>query len=205
MNPPEESLGKALRELAAASPQGAPPELGARLGDAFARHHARRRRRRMALALSVAACLVVWLAWWGLSRRPRQATAAKAQPLAVQPAPAGPAAQANAPATAQPASVARVVRPQMRTSRKPRTKARVAARRPHAMAANDFVALPPFDPAIPIRNPRIVRVELPGSALQLVGYPVDEELLRRRVLTDMLVGQDGVPYAVRLIESRADH
>jgi hypothetical protein len=73
---------------------------------------------------------------------------------------------------------------------------------PAVVAAGDFVALPMFDPAIPIGQSRMVRLDLPGSALQLIGYPVDEELLERRVLTDVLVGQDGVPYAVRLVQTR---
>jgi hypothetical protein len=65
--------------------------------------------------------------------------------------------------------------------------------------------LPTFDPAIPIGESCMVRLDLPGSALQLIGYPVDEELLERRVLTDVLVGQDGVPYAVRLVQTRSTH
>jgi hypothetical protein len=51
----------------------------------------------------------------------------------------------------------------------------------------------------------MVRMDLPGSALQLIGYPVDEELLERRVLTDVLVGQDGMPYAVRFVQTRTSH
>jgi hypothetical protein len=71
------------------------------------------------------------------------------------------------------------------------------------IASSDFVALPTFDPSIPTGPSRVVRLDLPGSALQLIGYPVDEELLERRVLTDILVGQDGMPYAVRLVQTRS--
>src|SRR5919198_467510 len=49
MSPSSDTLSKALQELAAASAQGAPPELGVRLRGAFARHHSRRRRKRVAL------------------------------------------------------------------------------------------------------------------------------------------------------------
>ncbi len=70
------------------------------------------------------------------------------------------------------------------------------------MQAGDFVALPTFDPAIPVGESRMVRVDMPGSALQLIGYPVDGQLLDRRILTDVLVGQDGMPYAVRLVNTR---
>jgi hypothetical protein len=69
------------------------------------------------------------------------------------------------------------------------------------ITSGDFVALPTFDPAIPIGLSRVVRLDLPGPALQLIGYPVDGQLLNRHVLTDVLVGQDGMPYAVRLVET----
>ncbi len=71
------------------------------------------------------------------------------------------------------------------------------------MASGDFVALPTFDPAIPLGQSRMVRLDMPGSDLQLIGYPVNEQLLERRVLTDVLVGQDGVPYAVRLVQTQS--
>lgn len=53
MNSPDDPLSQALRNLAAASPKGAPPELGDRLKGAFARHHSRRRKRIAALTGSV--------------------------------------------------------------------------------------------------------------------------------------------------------
>ncbi len=71
--------------------------------------------------------------------------------------------------------------------------------------AGDFVALATFDPAIPPGPSRIVRVDMTGSALQLIGYPVDGQLLDRRILTDVLVGQDGMPYAVRFVQTRNVH
>lgn len=73
------------------------------------------------------------------------------------------------------------------------------------IASSDFIALPSFDPDIPIGQARMIRVELPGSDLQIIGYPVYEDLLQRRVLADVLVGQDGQPYAVRLIQTRTIH
>ena len=74
-----------------------------------------------------------------------------------------------------------------------------------APEAGDFIALATFDPAIPPGPSRIVRVDMPGSALQLIGYPVDGQLLDRRILTDVLVGQDGMPYAVRFVQARNVH
>lgn len=64
------------------------------------------------------------------------------------------------------------------------------------------MALPTFDPAVPVGESHMVRMNLSGSALQLMGYPVDGQLLDRHILTDVLVGQDGMPYAVRLVQVR---
>lgn len=73
------------------------------------------------------------------------------------------------------------------------------------LSSGDFIALSSFDPAIPLAQGRIVRVELSASALRMAGYPVNTDLLQRRVVTDVLVGQDGRPYAARLVQTRMDH
>jgi hypothetical protein len=70
-----------------------------------------------------------------------------------------------------------------------------------ASAADRFVALPTFDPAIPIDHSEIVRVDLPGRALRLVGFPVSEEFADRRVVADVVLAQDGTPYALRLVQN----
>ena len=69
------------------------------------------------------------------------------------------------------------------------------------MAADRFVALPTFDFAIPIDHLEIVRVDLPGRDLRLVGFPVSEEIADRRVVADVLLAQDGTPYALRLVQN----
>jgi hypothetical protein len=63
------------------------------------------------------------------------------------------------------------------------------------------VALPTFDPAIPIDHLEMVRVDLPARALRLVGFPVSEEVADRRVVADVLLAQDGTPYALRLVQN----
>ncbi len=205
MNPSDDRLSEALRELAATAPQGAPPELGAGVKTAFARHHSRRRRRRNALVAGLAACLLLSLAWFGISKQSPPDTAAKKQPptshSAAGPAEVAPNAGAVAAAkilSAHPGSQVR-----SRATRKIRATGHVEPT--NGVVARDFVALPTFDPAVPIGQSRMVRLELPGSSLQLIGYPVDEQLLERRVLTDVLVGQDGLPYAVRLVQTRTVH
>jgi hypothetical protein len=67
--------------------------------------------------------------------------------------------------------------------------------------ADRFVALPTFDPAIPIDHLDVVRVDLAGRDLRLVGFPVSEEIADRRVVADVLLAQDGTPYALRLVQN----
>ncbi len=201
MNSMEDNLREALRELGAAAPPGAPPELGGRLKDAFARHQARRRQKRMALAASLAASLAISisLVWWAGPRHSQPAMAEKNSP-----APSTTPREATPAPTIHIAAAPRAVVHATKARRQSKSQVRDRLLRPAAIMPTDFIALPSFDPAIPFGQARIVRVDMPGSALQLVGYPVNEELLQRRVLTDILVGQDGLPYAVRLVQSRAN-
>lgn len=204
MNSGDEALLKALRDVAAASPQGAPPELGDRLKGTFVRHHTRRRRRRVAFISAAVVCLFISAAWLGVVNR--QATLPPQVPQAAQPSSATTRVVARTvdPDLRPPASSApTAVRPRWQRRAKGHTKKHVAP--PMPVVAADFVALPSFDPAVPTGDTRILRVELPGTALQLIGYPANEQLLERRVVTDLLVGQDGLPYAVRLIQTRSNH
>ncbi len=68
-----------------------------------------------------------------------------------------------------------------------------------ALEAGDFVALPSYDPAIPVEGARLVRLQMPGSALRLVGMPVRQDAADRQFLADVLLAQDGTPFAVRLV------
>jgi hypothetical protein len=75
-----------------------------------------------------------------------------------------------------------------------------AARSPKAVAAEDFLALPSYDPNMPTDGLRIIRLEARGSDIRLTGAPVSEELAERRVVADFVVGHDGTPYAVRFVQ-----
>ena len=200
-----DTLSEALRELAATSPQVS-PELGARLQEAFVQHHAQRRlRRRVAVAAGLAACLVTALAWLTTAKQTREVRKLEPPPQVAK----TPAAERQllAPKLARP-SAASVTS----AAAKPRGRAKQLSKArnhsveaPVVIAAGDFVALPGFDSAVPLGDSRMLRVDLPGSALQLIGYPIDGQLLDRRVEADVLVGQDGLPYAVRLVNARNLH
>lgn len=207
MNPQRDALSEALRELRATSPQ-ASPELGVRLSNEFLRHHVQRRRKRAALGigLGLAACLAI-SAYWLRPRGPA-GTAKVVTPTSQSAQAPAPAPKLVAPDTP------RVPAPYVASSRAksrphPKQVSKSQARGVNAptatVEAGDFIALPTFDPAIPVGESRMVRMDLPGSDLQLMGYPIEGQLLDRRVLTDVLVGQDGMPYAVRLVQARNVH
>jgi hypothetical protein len=50
-----------------------------------------------------------------------------------------------------------------------------------------------------LESVRLVRVELPGSALGEVGLPVDPELANEPVKADVMLGQDGLARAIRFV------
>jgi hypothetical protein len=62
-----------------------------------------------------------------------------------------------------------------------------------------FVALPSFALSRPDEDLRVIRVEMPVSSLRLLGARVNDELITRRIVADLLVGVDGTPYAFRLV------
>ena len=84
------------------------------------------------------------------------------------------------------------------------TKVRPAARRkrPHLLAAemSSFIALPFSDRALPLGEATVVRVELPIEELRLTGLAVDGARTGTLVQTDVLMGVDGLPRAIRLVQ-----
>ena len=202
MNQQRHTLSESLRELAANSPQ-ASPELGVRLRQAFATHHAQRRlRKRAVFAVSLAACLLIAVAWLRTGNQ-TQDVRKPAPPAQVAKA-IVPQSEIVAPKVERPSMslIARApVKLPMRAKRRSKTRDHSFEAAP-AITAGDFIALPTFDPAVPVGESRMVRMDLPGSALQLIGYPIDGQLLDRRIVADVLVGEDGLPYAVRLVRAR---
>jgi hypothetical protein len=60
--------------------------------------------------------------------------------------------------------------------------------------------LPGYDPAVPADELRVVRVQVPASALWQMGAPVSPDSGARKFMADFVVSQDGTPYAVRLVQ-----
>lgn len=65
---------------------------------------------------------------------------------------------------------------------------------------SDFFALPYAQSEVPLEQPVIVRVQIPVSELSGMGIPSPDFGVKGKVSADLLVGQDGVARAVRLVE-----
>lgn len=180
----ESRLTEALRRLAASSRPSAPPQIGAGLLGEFRRHYTRRRRiRRMGIAalaagLMVAAGLVVWRNASQQHPDDRTASVPIKEP------------QLPPVVVTEPRPSATRVRPQ-------KAAHRIIASSP---AKREFLALPGYDPTVPLDELHIVRLQLPASALWQMGAPLNSDTSNRPMLADFVVGQDGTPYAVRFLQ-----
>jgi len=67
--------------------------------------------------------------------------------------------------------------------------------------AGDFTLLPGSLPQ-DVDDSAIVRVGMQRGALSALGLPVNEERVSDWIQVDLLVGQDGLPKAVRLPQSQ---
>jgi hypothetical protein len=155
----------------------------------------------MAAVVGLAACLAVSAAL--LVRKSPPTTASTANALAP--------AKTTQAAEAQTTSASPTIRtaagdpaPSSKTSLplKRGPKAAVQNASNLARPSGSFFALPAYNDTVRLQDMNVVRVEMPGSALRLVGAPVSAGAGERRVLADFVVGQDGTPYAVRLIAVR---
>ena len=61
--------------------------------------------------------------------------------------------------------------------------------------------MPYGDDALIRERATVMRVEMPRSALRLVGFPVAEERANEKVMADVLLWPDGLARAVRFVDS----
>ena len=87
----------------------------------------------------------------------------------------------------------------------PSSAGTLAAVAPGAETKSPDSASQPFIPLLygqrpPAEGPAIVvRLEMPASDLRLVGVPVAEEVSNRTVQAEVVIGGDGLPYALRVL------
>lgn len=70
---------------------------------------------------------------------------------------------------------------------------------PDGEIATDFMPVSYGDNLNEIDNGRIVRVEMPRSALAQFGIPVNMERANERIKADVLIGEDGMARAIRFV------
>ncbi|MGB6484217.1 MAG: hypothetical protein WBE86_12100 [Candidatus Acidiferrales bacterium] len=180
------SLAQALKDAAEDSTQWeAPVQLEASLTSAFREYHrglersryrARQSRLRWAewMALSVAAAVLLAVGAWNFSRGHASATKTNSSTVVVNSA----------------SSNANGVTPQA-------VPVEAAAAED---SASDFVPVPYGEGLSPDDSGLVVRVTMTRSALGSLGYPVDEMNGGDMIQADLLVGEDGWPRAVRLVQ-----
>ena len=183
----EGELREALRELAATAPQQAPPAVEQKLRKAFrARQNARVRVRGVVAGIAAAA-VAAGLAL--IFRIPAQPPRPEAR--VVVPAP---------PATAAPAPVEVAVAPRKVIRRNASARRPQAEPLPATEVATKFYPLPDADIFAPVEDATVIRVQLPRSAMRIVGLPVNEERAMERIRADVVLGQDGIARAVRFVQ-----
>ena len=152
-----------------------------------------RRRKRLSVApwlLAAGAAAVLALGIWIGRSRPEVAVLATVQ-------------NSRPPAPAELAPVTESLAPPLEVSRRataPRARpapGETASPRPMAV----FVMLPGSELMPPAQDLQILRVRIPRTRMQSLGWPVNVDRLEERVLADVMVGEDGVPRAVRLVQS----
>jgi hypothetical protein len=181
-------LNAVLRMLAEAGPREAPDHVETALKESFRRYCSARRLRRgivVAIAASAAAAALAVVAWLPRPAGPPERIAFHIAPPAFDPCGAG---------TTACRAETRLGAPSSRSTRKP-------TRRPPTdqFATTEFVPLPYGDDALIGESARIVRVEMPRSALRMAGFNVAQERANERVQADVLLGADGLAHAVRFV------
>jgi len=177
------SLREDLRALAAETAEAeATPRIEMRLRQEFRTKHKTVRTHRAALVLgwglAAAAALVLGIGWadWYFHKGPNVANQTQTNP-APNPAAvhnASPVPQANAPARSESDDV--------------------------IVASNNYGEFTPLPDSIPTapEDATVVRVQMQRGALSALGLTVNEEHAADLIQVDLLVGDDGVPQAIRL-------
>lgn len=188
--PSEALLSSALHRLASAAERNAPTALQASLVGEFRRHHRRRRQKRFLGAASVTLCLLLFATMLKLRA-----------PLAGN--------ERERVGTPQTQTVAKVPEQPLPANRFESNEISAHSLSKYQRAASDeqtgrepegFIALPSYDPATASGELQVVRVELPGSELRMLGAPVAGDLSDQPVTADFITDRDGTPYAVRFVQ-----
>lgn len=189
-----DDLMSALRQLRAATPANAPERVERRLLVEFRRRQQSMRRRRAGWALAGSVAAAAGIA--ALFLAPQDPGPLEVRLQHAGPAPLGLLREAESVRPAVAVVVAR-----RRPPRTPRVSTPPESITPApAEVATEFLALPNADMLPPVNETSVVRVEMPRSAMRLVGLPVNENRVTERVRADVVFGQDGMARAIRFVQ-----
>lgn len=105
----------------------------------------------------------------------------------------------TAPATLAPAATSTARKVAMRPIMPKRTPKPIRIEAPTATEmVTDFFPL--MDPAPPFDRGEILRVQVPATAMRAVGLPVGDDHLADQIQADVLVGEEGLPRAIRFVK-----
>lgn len=187
------ALAEASQSLSySARAEQTPPRIEAALLSAFRSHYRRASWQRTLEWASVgaAAAVLVLFLWLGNGRQTGQAIPAPRKELSSQPA---------LPLQAGVAEPSKLV--SVNSTSTPVTNAAESAASPNeSYLVSDFVPVP-YTGAIVADDPgMVVRVQLTRASLAQLGYPVAEAPDEDLIMADVLVGEDGWPRGVKLIQ-----
>lgn len=178
----EQSLRAAFRKQANAAP-------------AFNHSPIRARQWPKQTLLAAAAILLLFLLagvihqWSPAERNQKTATAPPRPKESVKPA------ESPSPVPpSEPETVRQVAAERRRTQPAPR-------REVASIEDTEFIALAGENQLVPLESGQVLRVELPASTLISMGLRITAEDVSKPVLADLLVGQDGLPRAIRFVET----
>jgi hypothetical protein len=168
----------------------APPQIEAALLSAFRSHHRRRSWQRTLewASIGAAAAVLLLFVWMGNGKQKAQSIPTPRKDVS---------SQSSAPMQAEIADPSKLVS----LTSGPATNATEAVASPNeSYLASDFIPVP-YTGAIVADDPgMVVRVQLTRASLAQLGYPVAETPDEDLILADVLVGEDGWPRGVKLIQ-----
>lgn len=175
----EDEVLQALRVLAARDcEREAPAAVEVRLLREFRTRHASHKWRWAGIAaVAAGVVLAVSLSLWMSMNHVKKPVLSVLPPVTPVPQAAVPVKGAGSPAAST--VVRRMVRSQA-----------------HEVVTEFF---PLMDSAPPFERGQMLRVQLPAAAMRTVGLPVGEDHLADPIQADVLVGEEGMPRAIRFV------
>ncbi len=76
----------------------------------------------------------------------------------------------------------------------------VEAENPQPAEDSEFLPLPSAEDAPPVTEEQVVRISVPASALQEIGFPVSASTTSEEVTADILIGEDGIARGIRIVQ-----